>query len=102
VPATEPPPPGLRASDLLGRRVEEPGGGYAGRIADLIVQRDTVTAVIVVRGPWGRLLGYEREAAGGPWLLQALARAVLRRNSRRIAWKDLPDLPDLPQLRRPH
>jgi sporulation protein YlmC with PRC-barrel domain len=88
VPATDPPPQGLRASDLIGRPVGDVDGTVLGRIADLIVEDDRVTAVIVTKGPWGRLLGYEREAAGGPWLLQAVARAVLRRNSRRIAWPD--------------
>ena len=80
----------LRASDLLGRRALGPDGEDLGRVADLVVDDDTtIVAVIVTKGPWGRLLGYERSSARGPWLLEHLARAVLRRESRRVPWEDL-------------
>jgi sporulation protein YlmC with PRC-barrel domain len=80
-----------RAGDLIGRRVRGPDGEDLGRIADLVVDDDdaTVVAAIVTRGPWGRLLGYERDSAHGPWLLERFARAVLRRESRRVPWEDV-------------
>ena len=84
MPAPEP----LRAGDLLGRRVTGPDGTDLGRVADLVVEGDAVVAVIVTRPPWGRLLGYERPAAGGPWLLEVAARAILRRRSARVPWAD--------------
>ena len=89
MPAIDPPPDGLRASDLIGRHVVDADGRPLGRVADLVVEDTTVVAVIVTGGLWGRLLGYERESAHGPWLLETLARAVVRRDSRRIAWADV-------------
>jgi hypothetical protein len=44
---------------------------------------------VIARRPWGRLLGYERKQAKGPWLLQALARAVMHRRVRTVAWSEL-------------
>jgi hypothetical protein len=75
----------MRASDLIGRVV--PGRG---RIADVVVDPDTmrVTAVVVVTGPWGRLLGYERDEVRGPWLLEHVARLVLRRDAAVIPWPE--------------
>jgi len=79
-----------RAGDLLGRPVRDVGGNDLGRIADLITDENhRITSVIVVRGRWGRLLGYERDETGGPWLLEQLARRVWRRNAREIAWDRL-------------
>jgi sporulation protein YlmC with PRC-barrel domain len=80
-----------RASELIGRTVYRPDGKPLGRIADLVVETEgrahpTVVSVIVSKGLWGRLLGYERESAHGPWLLEAFARFVLRRNSYEVAW----------------
>jgi len=84
MPATEPAPPGLRASDLLGRSVD----GVRGHVTDLVVDDGAIVAVIVTRRPWGRLLGYERDETRGPWLLEALARRVLRRDSVEIPWSE--------------
>ena len=81
-----------RASDLLGMKVYDASGGYLGRIADLITNdgdRPSIVAAVVTRPPWGRLLGYERDSATGPKLLELFARAVLRRNSQRVEWADL-------------
>jgi sporulation protein YlmC with PRC-barrel domain len=86
VPAVE------RASDLLGLKVYDAEGKYLGRIADLVTEGDddpVIVAAIVTRPPWGRLLGYERESATGPKLLELLARSVMRRDSQRIDWNDL-------------
>jgi hypothetical protein len=79
----------MRASDLLGQTVFDHAGAPLGRVADLVVEGQVVVAAVVTRGPWGRLLGYERASARGPWLLETFARAVLRRDSRRVAWSDL-------------
>jgi hypothetical protein len=81
-------------SDLLGRTVVDAAGRPLGRVVDLLAEPDPhgrprLVAALVVRGPWGRLLGYEREQAGGPWIVEVLARAVLRRRQRRVAWPDL-------------
>jgi sporulation protein YlmC with PRC-barrel domain len=85
--------PGLRrVSDLLGAEVYDESGRSIGRIADLITddaENPAVVAALVTRPPWGRLLGYERESATGPKLLELFARATLRRNSRRVEWRDL-------------
>ena len=80
----------MRVSELIGRTVGT-ADGFSGRVADVEVAAGgtAVTALIVVRGPWGRLLGYERDTVRGPWLLETLARAVLRRDSRRVAWSDV-------------
>jgi sporulation protein YlmC with PRC-barrel domain len=78
----------VRAGDLIGRRAYGPDGEDLGRIADLVVDDDTtIVAAIVTRGPWGRLLGYERESAHGPWVLERFARAVLRRESQQVPWE---------------
>ncbi|MFI5890089.1 hypothetical protein ACIA5D_08200 [Actinoplanes sp. NPDC051513] len=81
---TEPAAKRGRAGDLIGRRVGD------GRIADLITDdRNRVVAAIVVRGRWGRLLGYERDETAGPWLLEQFARRIWRRNAVEVPWEDL-------------
>jgi len=79
-----PEPRTVRAGEIIGRTAGD------GRIADLITDDDgRVIAAIVVRGRWGRLLGYERAEAAGPWLLEHLARWIWRRNATEIPWADL-------------
>jgi len=83
-----------RASDLLGRTATGPDGEPLGRVVDLICEPDAdgvpvVTAALVVRGRWGRLLGYEREQVDGPWLVEALARRALRHSQTTVPWADL-------------
>ncbi|GIF48271.1 hypothetical protein DFJ67_3443 [Asanoa ferruginea] len=78
-----------RASDLLGRVAVDPAGRPLGRVVDLVADGPQITAAIVVRGPWGRLLGYERDEAGGPWLLEAVARLILRRDMTTVPWSEL-------------
>jgi hypothetical protein len=71
-----------------------------GRIADLITeptpggthQRDT--AAIVVHHHWDRLLGYERHEMTRPWILEHLARLILRRNAQEVPWHRLRLAPD--------
>jgi sporulation protein YlmC with PRC-barrel domain len=83
-----------RASDILGRYVYDDTGKPIGRIADLVTETDPdgsprVTAAIVVQHRWGRLLGYERDESSGPWILEHLARIILRRNAQIIPWHRL-------------
>jgi sporulation protein YlmC with PRC-barrel domain len=90
----------LRVSQLLGREVRDRGGQIVGRVADLHTERDSagpelVTAAIVTGGRWGRLLGYERDEATGPWLLEKLAHYVVRRETRHVPIDELElDPPD--------
>jgi hypothetical protein len=84
----------VRAGALIERDARDRAGQRLGRIADLVAEHDRdgrwrVTGVIVAKGPWGRLLGYEREQDTGPWLINAFARAVMHRKVRTIAWADL-------------
>jgi sporulation protein YlmC with PRC-barrel domain len=84
----------VRASDLLGRRAVSAGGRDLGRVVDLVTETDgsgrqEVVAAVAVRGPWGRLLGYEREQVRGPWILETLARWIMRRQMTTIPYSDL-------------
>ncbi len=84
----------LRAGMLLRTEVRDHAGRVIGRIADLETCRDqhgreTVVAVLVTAGRWGRLLGYERAERTGPWLLEQLARYALRRRTVRVLWQDV-------------
>ncbi|PSK65487.1 hypothetical protein B0E53_02544 [Micromonospora sp. MH33] len=92
MPADQPESP-LHAGALIGREVRDRHGRIIGRIADIETARDTdgrerVTALIVTAGRWGRLLGYERHETVGPWLLEHLARIILRRHTTRVPWPD--------------
>ena len=83
-----------RASDILGRSVYDGTGKPIGRVADLITEpaadgTQRIAAAIVVQGHWGRLLGYERRERTGPWILERLARLILRRNAQEIPWQKL-------------
>ena len=84
----------LRVSTVMHRQVCDHTGTVLGRIADLETTdgpdgREHITAVIVTAGRWGRLLGYERDQHTGPWLLQHLARLILRRHTTRLPWTDV-------------
>jgi hypothetical protein len=81
----------MRASDVLGRRAIDGAGRDLGRIVDIVCETSgreapEVVAVLAVRGPWGRLLGYEREQVRGPWIIETLARAILRRRTTTVPW----------------
>jgi sporulation protein YlmC with PRC-barrel domain len=84
----------MRASDILGRRAVDGSGRDLGRIVDIVCEvdeqgRPELVAVLAVRGPWGRLLGYEREQVRGPWIVETLARRILRRNLTTVPWQSL-------------
>jgi hypothetical protein len=85
--------PDQRAGALLGRPVRDRSGVLLGRVADIETDtddhgRERIVALVVVAGPWGRLLGYERAEVAGPWLVEWFARLVLRRNTHRVPWAD--------------
>jgi sporulation protein YlmC with PRC-barrel domain len=87
----------LRVSEILGRAVTDRNGRDLGRVADIETTRDgdgreRVVALVATAGRWGRLLGYERDETNGPWILEALARRVLRRRIVRVSWDDLAEL----------
>jgi hypothetical protein len=66
------------ASDFLGRRATGPDGRDLGRIVDLVCEIAArggrrCSPRSLSAGPSGRLLGYEREQACGPWIIETLA-----------------------------
>ncbi|HEY7272714.1 MAG TPA: PRC-barrel domain-containing protein [Actinoplanes sp.] len=84
----------MRASDVLGRRAVDGSGQDLGRIVDIVCEiddegRPELVAVLAVLGPWGRLLGYEREQVGAPWIIEKLARWILRRRMTTVPWRSL-------------
>jgi hypothetical protein len=84
----------MRASDVLGRRAVDGSGRDLGRIVDIVCETDELgrpelVAVLAVRGPWGRLLGYEREQVRGPWIIETPARWILRRRMTTVPWGSL-------------
>ncbi|MFG3691405.1 hypothetical protein [Micromonospora sp. NPDC047740] len=92
MPADQPDVP-LRAGALLRQPVRDLAGRIIGRVADIETTRvsdgrERVTALVVTAGRWGRLLGYERHETRGPWLLERLARIVLRRHLTRVPRQD--------------
>jgi hypothetical protein len=84
----------IRVSEVMRRQVRDGNGEILGRIADVETTagpdgRELVTAVIITAGRWGRLLGYESAEHTGPWLLERLARLILRRHTTRVSWPDV-------------
>jgi hypothetical protein len=84
----------MRASDVLGRRAVDGSGSDLGRIVDIVCEIDAdgrpeLVAVVAVRGPWGRLLGYVREQVRGPWIIEKPAGVILRRRMTTVPWRSL-------------
>jgi hypothetical protein len=84
----------ILAGALIGRTAYDRDGQRLGTIADLIADGDLrtglrVTHVVIAQRPWGRLLGYERRQATGPWLIQKFARLVIHRRVRTVDWADI-------------
>ena len=83
----------LRVGALLGRPVHDRDGTLLGRVADVVTRagpggREQITELIVTKGPWGRLLGYEDTQPTGPWPLNRLAHFMFRRDVRRVPWDE--------------
>jgi hypothetical protein len=83
------PEPKLRTADLIGRPASDRDGRPLGKVADVIIDGPQVVAVMVTRGPWGRLFGYERPDAETSWLLAKVAHALLRRRQREVPWTEV-------------
>jgi hypothetical protein len=83
----------MRSSDLIDQPAYDRAGTYVGRVVDVVVEPGPdglprVAGVLVSRGWHGRLLGYERAEAHGPWLLERLAR-LIRRGNRTLDWTEV-------------
>jgi sporulation protein YlmC with PRC-barrel domain len=82
----------VRADDLITRPVWNRSGEYLGRIVDLVTDSDTgaptVVAVLVDKTWHGRLLGYERPYAHGPWPIERVARMIYR-DTHTIPWREV-------------
>jgi sporulation protein YlmC with PRC-barrel domain len=82
----------VRVDDLIRRPVWNRSGEYLGRIVDLVTDSDagapTVVAVLVDKTWHGRLLGYERPYAHGPWPIERVAR-MFYRDTRTIPWNEV-------------
>lgn len=79
--------------ELLRRSVWNASGDYLGRIIDLIIEPDQagearVVAVLVDKTWHGRMLGYQRPYAHGPWPIEAVAR-MLYRDKRVVPWAEV-------------
>ncbi|MFI6132702.1 PRC-barrel domain-containing protein [Micromonospora sp. NPDC051141] len=96
-----PPDTPTPASSIIGRDATDLAGNHLGRIVDLVTQPDDtgrliITAALVNRGPWGRLLGYERDEVRGPWIIEVFARRVFRRQVTEVPWPGLRISPPTP------
>jgi hypothetical protein len=83
----------MRAHDAITRDAYDAAGRRLGRIVDLVTEPDgqgrpRVVAAIVAPHWHGRLLGYERTGARGPWLVERVAR-WLYRGHREVPWARL-------------
>jgi hypothetical protein len=82
----------MLASDVIGRVACDETGEPQGIVVDIVVapggprDRLRITEVVVSPGFYGRLLGFERSNARGPWLVELVARAV-RRDIHRLPWE---------------
>jgi len=83
----------VRSGDLIDQPAYDHADRYLGRVVDLAVEPDEdgtlrVVSVLVTRGWHGRLLGYERPEAHGPWLVEQLAH-LIRRGNRTLDWSEV-------------
>jgi sporulation protein YlmC with PRC-barrel domain len=85
----------MRASDLIGAAVRDSTGAHVGVVTDIRCVQDgpvrgamavpRITALLVSRRHTGSLLGYDRRAQQGPWLIRAVVRA-LHRHLLEVPW----------------
>jgi sporulation protein YlmC with PRC-barrel domain len=86
----------MRASDLIGQDVLDSAGRRLGVVTDLrcvqdgplrgAMQAPRVHALIVSRRRTGSLLGYDRRAQQGPWLIRRVVR-LLHRDAVLVPWE---------------
>ncbi|MBA3339204.1 MAG: PRC-barrel domain containing protein [Geodermatophilaceae bacterium] len=80
----------MRVSDLIGLDVHDAASAYLGVVTDLrcvqdgplrgSMQAPRVSALIVGRRHLGSLLGYDRRAQQGPWLVRVIVQRLHRHN----------------------
>jgi hypothetical protein len=90
-----------RLSTLLGAEVLDPAGAVIGHVNDVRLSPGPavhgVRAELVIEGVIvsdrhaGSLLGYDRRAEQGPWLVRRIVRR-LHRNARYVRWSNLSDV----------
>jgi hypothetical protein len=84
----------MRAAELLGRTAYDAAGRRLGRVVDVVVEpggphhRLRLCALVVTPHWYSRLVGSNADAAPGPWLIAAVARA-LRHATREVAVADV-------------
>ena len=113
----------MRASDLLGARVEDSGGAGVGTVSDIRMVQDgpvlgtwgaafRVEGLVVSARNTGSFLGYERGNVHRPWLVATVVK-LLHRDAVFVPWEDVSscddrvvrvrrpraDLPRVPELR---
>lgn len=83
---------GRRLSSLLGARVVLPDGRDAGRVNDVRLtggpglQTYVVEALVTATRAEGSMLGYDRRAVRGPWLVRVLV-AATHRDAGYVPWR---------------
>jgi sporulation protein YlmC with PRC-barrel domain len=90
-----------RLSTLLGAEVLDPSGAVIGHVNDVRLSAGqavhgvrtelVIEGVIVSDRHAGSLLGYDRRAEQGPWLVRRIVR-LLHRNARYVQWSNLSDV----------
>jgi sporulation protein YlmC with PRC-barrel domain len=93
----------MRASDLLGARVETRSGRRLGRVQGLRCTLDgpsegsvaspRLRALVVTPRRLGGSLGYQQEGQRGPWLIGAVVRR-LHRDQSVVDWNDVLEIGD--------
>jgi sporulation protein YlmC with PRC-barrel domain len=88
----------MRASDLIGLDVVDAAGDRLGMVTDLrcvqdgplrgAMQAPRVSALIVSRRHTGSLLGYDRRAQQGPWLIRVIIQ-ILHRDAVLVPWDNV-------------
>src|SRR3954469_8539607 len=92
----------MRASELLGARVFDPGGAAIGKVLDVRVVQDgpllgtmaalRIDGLVVGRRTLTSRLGFDRAGVEGPALLRVAVRWVLRHNCY-LPWEHVELLP---------
>lgn len=96
--APDPGPPGARrVCELIGQQVRSRNGTRLGHVSDLRLAPDDgqglpVDGLVVNAGPVGSLLGPERRADQGPWLLRVVVRRLRPPTAGYVPWDGIGDI----------